>query len=787
MKPGRRDVAALMGGLILVAVPVWTWWKISSSADPVGFVAVSGGYFAPVAITLPALVALLAWWWKGRTSSQVSTPQQVVTAADRLAEGMLDTWRQEAKDRQISTPAPARVRWQWADVTTPPAELTTLPEPGAGPRPLPEGNPARPGVLLEAGVVTRLHNDLYSRLPHGNLVLIGEAGAGKTGAMILLLLAALDYRLGIPDTQRDEIPVPVWLTLGGWDPTTQTLRQWAVATMYRDHPYLRATDYGQDAAGELLRSGRIALFLDGLDEMATEARLRALKRIEHEGAGLRIVLSSRPGEYRQTITAGRLHNTAVIEVTPVHPREAHVYLLRGQTGLQRDRWDQVGDYIEHHPDRVAAHALATPLSLSLARATYEQQDPTVLTNPAAFTTVEDLRQHLIDRILMTAYPEERQRDHATRWLAWIARHMQSDRDLAWWHIPTWIHPWRLRLAAGLTVVLMAWLAVSLAAGLGNMFGGPGMRPYQQAGLTAGLSDWLFGLYVLGFTIWPPPGWLTSGLESGWLGALTAGLVLGIPFGLVVGIPFGFTVRLGREPRVIRPRWPRPREILRLAAFLLTGVLVVGLIIGIVVGATSRLGPFEQDAGWYGGWVPIGLGLTESLMYGLMFGFPAGLTSGLTVGLVNLWQAPLPRAATATPATTYRLARRTSIIIGLTVGLIVGPAVGIAAGFALTHNASLAFELTEGLTLTPGFGLTFSLAGGLAVGLVVGGVAFIGGSMPMVILTQLILVISGSGGVRFRRLLEDAHRRHILRQAGAVYQFRHAELQEHLTKLSSTRP
>ncbi|MGH3938661.1 MAG: hypothetical protein ACRDTG_08475 [Pseudonocardiaceae bacterium] len=39
------------------------------------------------------------------------------------------------------------------------------------------------------------------------------------------------------------------------------------------------------------------------------------------------------------------------------------------------------------------------------------------------------------------------------------------------------------------------------------------------------------------------------------------------------------------------------------------------------------------------------------------------------------------------------------------------------------------------------------------------------------------------------LLEGAHRRQVLRQAGAVYQFRHAELQEHLAKIyyQRTRP
>jgi len=115
----------------------------------------------------------------------LTTAVQVTAAAGQLAQNMLDIWRQEAKDRRISTPAPVRVRWQWgsAEVTPPLAEVTTAPMAGTGPRPLPEPNPDPPGMLLEAGVVTRLHDKVYCQLPHGRLVLLGGPGAGKTGAL----------------------------------------------------------------------------------------------------------------------------------------------------------------------------------------------------------------------------------------------------------------------------------------------------------------------------------------------------------------------------------------------------------------------------------------------------------------------------------------------------------------------------------------------------------------------------------------------------------------------------
>jgi hypothetical protein len=432
----RRDAVALIGALVLVAGAVWIVQEIRTSNNPVDSATVYAAYLG-VATLLVSLLAFLLPWWRGRRTTAVPTTAQVTAAADQLAQSMLTTWRQEATERRISTPAPVRVRWRWgpAEVTSLLAEVSTAPVTGTGPPPIPgsnpEPNPDLPGVLLDAGILTQLHEEVYCNLPHGRLVLLGGPGAGKTGAMILLLLAALEHRRSLGEAQRGEVPVPVWLTLGGWDPVTQTLHEWAAATMYRDHPYLRAPDYGPDVAVKLLRAGQVALFLDGLDEMAPSVQSTALARIEQEGTGLRIVLSSRPEEYRKAINDERVHNMAVIEVQPVDPEMARAYLLDDQIGAQRDRWTQLGDYLIHHPHSIAAHALNNPLTLSLARMTYQNQDPTPLTDPRKFPTVAALREHLIDRTLITAYPEERQRTHATHWLAWIAHHLGSDRDLAW--------------------------------------------------------------------------------------------------------------------------------------------------------------------------------------------------------------------------------------------------------------------------------------------------------------------------------------------------------------------
>ena len=463
MRPSWRTAFALIATIMVVASVVAVIWLIHSSRHPVDTATVYAGYLAAVAIAITLMMAVGAWWWKGRqrAAARVSTPEQTASAADRLANLMTARWRQEATARRIVTPAPATIRWRWAseEVAAPRAEVTTPPAPGTGPPHLPDLE--EPGELLESGVVARLHDEVYARLPHGRLVLLGGPGAGKTGAMILLLLAGLDRRASLGGEQRTKVPVPVWLTLGGWDPVNTSLQKWAVDTMNRDHPALRAADYGPDAAGELLRAGRVALFLDGLDEMPEGLRARALKRVDEEARGLRVVVTSRPEEYRGAVQSGGLGNTAVIELRPVRANAAAAYLQHGQTGLSRHRWEQVGAYLKRSPNSVAARALDNPLTLSLARDSYTTQDPAVLTDPGRFPTEDAVREHLIDQLLITAYPDEHQRAQVTRWLAWIAHQMGTSRDLPWWEISTWIPQWKLHIARGLAIGLAVGATVSV--------------------------------------------------------------------------------------------------------------------------------------------------------------------------------------------------------------------------------------------------------------------------------------------------------------------------------------
>lgn len=189
MRSCWRTAISLIAAVLVVSSAAAVILRIHTSRHPVDTATVYAGDLAAAAIAVTLLLAVGSWWRRGRPQAMtgVSTSAQVTASAERLAEVMSDRWRREAARRRIVTPAPATVRWRWAagDMTLPRMDVTMPPAPGAGPPPLPDL--AEPGELLGSGVVGRLHDEMYARLPHGRLVALGGPGAGKTAAMILLL------------------------------------------------------------------------------------------------------------------------------------------------------------------------------------------------------------------------------------------------------------------------------------------------------------------------------------------------------------------------------------------------------------------------------------------------------------------------------------------------------------------------------------------------------------------------------------------------------------------------
>jgi hypothetical protein len=174
-------------------------------------------------------------------------------------------------------------------------------------------------------------------------------------------------------------------------------------------------------------------------------------------------------------------------------------------------------------------------------------------------------------------------------------------------------------------------------------------------------------------------------------------------------------------------------------------LAIGLIIWAGAGLAVSLG--AQLAPWSG----------PALIFALAAGFVFGLAIGLGLGFGFLCTIPVAASPSATAVSTYRADRRTSIIAGLVIGGIAGVMARLVFGFI----AGIVAELHAGL---------------LAMLITV--------QVPIVKLTEMILSFQERNRVNFRWLLEDALNRQLLRQAGTVYQFRHAALQDHLASMDS---
>lgn len=706
--PDRLLVAV---GLVLVgATAVWAAW-IQFLPPAERSAAIGYGQFV-VALAGAVLAALGGL----RHVRHPADPRPVDTLAGLLAQAVLGQWRTAASERGLFAPAPIPLRWSLSplQVTGPVAAAVGAPDVAPVFPPLPGLITITVEKLQAGGGLCELH-DVYAGVASGRVVIIGAPGAGKSGAAVLLLLDALEHRNRVEDKDQARLPVPVLLTVHGWDPTICSAQDWLAGRLATDYPLFQHRGGNVEAAA-LVAAGAVALILDGLDEIPKELRPAALQSLSN--VPFRVIVLTRSQEMVQAAGDAWLVGAVAVQLHNVAGREAADYLQRASKGRSPSGWTQLLTQLREHPKGVLAQGLSTPLSLTLIRDTYrEDDDVSDLLDPIRYPSSDDIKQHLIARILPAAYTPQPDKplprydlSQAHQVLAFIARQMSQDvitRDFAWWHIPRWA---------------------------------PATPRVLSSGLVAGL--------VFAFVGW-----------------LVGGFVFGAIFGLVVGLVVGIG---GGKPRRVRAVTWR--------AFSSRPVLVYGLVYGLV--------------GWIMGGFVVGLvdgfmvglreGLREGLRDGIVGGIVGGLVVGLMVGLVGglvlgLAEADRGEGNPQSPREIWRNDRMLGLVVGLVVGLVGGLGTGVGGG--LGDELGIEGGLGEGLG---------GLVDGLVVGLVVGTVVGLMSSETWpVTLAWLQLQRSRKvPAIGLMPFLEDAQARGVLRTVGAVYQFRHATLQDHLAKTTS---
>lgn len=762
--PGRRGVS---GQLTRVLTLGWLMVTLATSAIVIAYT-VNGGPAAEitdraqVASTLLAAVLIVppavVWAVKriGPVDSSPPAPTDLLAAAHYIASQTSARWKRELIERGIQSPAPVRVRWQWSsgEHITPVEELRNSGALPSDPLPLPtaaRGSDA--GEVLDSGRVTELHDEVYARLQHGRLLLVGEAGAGKTGAMILLLVEALRSREQLSDSLKARVPVPLWLTLGTWMPDKQGFREWVIDVACRDFAQLGSAATGRSIVEQLFDSGRLALFLDGFDEMPEPARKKAIDRIGLEAGGLRLVITSRPLElFEASRGKARLDYVAVVDLLPVRAREAAQYLLAEQRGEMRLAWEDVSDKLSSNPDGALARTLNNPLMLTLARLAYKEADPRGL---LAYEEAEvgehkpglygfnlptgdrrGLRLHLLDQVLVAAYPDSRERAYAHYWLGRLARSMGDSRQLKWWEIGLWLPEtptWISRLPRFRS---LKW---SLPRPVRDFLE---RHPKFIASLKLIAAILLGGVLVYlvlkdsGRLPWLPFEEIRRLLRPEYL----------IPFATLYLAISGHA-----KPSRIISRRPRFRD---LATLWRHDHDVSGYAVAALLLLLATLPPESSLESVSTAEFVIGA-LAAALMILLYW-----LTS-------IVWRLEVSAEPRATPLFSYRCDRRSVRImfaIGAAVGLLLG---GLEGGFAL------------GRTDIADRGLSVAIEHGIVAALVFGvGIGFWYGPSTPLRSKEMLLSLFGRP-VRFLPLLERALEKQVLRQNGLTYEFRHAELQDRL--------
>ena len=155
----------------------------------------------------------------------------------------------------------------------------------------------------------------YTKLGLGRLVIIGEAGAGKTVLANQLLLDLLTPALSKNPAAGSTLTVPVRLSLPSFDPGDGSQADQSAVLSARLDAWITShlTDvYGSPprTADTLLQHGRILPVLDGLDEMdpaTTEpTRASAVIRALNHPVGVEprpVVITCRSDRYQQLASA----------------------------------------------------------------------------------------------------------------------------------------------------------------------------------------------------------------------------------------------------------------------------------------------------------------------------------------------------------------------------------------------------------------------------------------------------------------------------------------------------
>ncbi|MFD7444075.1 NACHT domain-containing protein [Streptomyces sp. NPDC059909] len=577
----------------------------------------------------------------------------------------------------------------------------------------------------------------FKDLSTGRLVIVGGAGAGKTTLAVQLLRRLLAMR-------KPAEPVPVLLSVSGWDVREHpTFESWLTARLEETYPSLRESAWYP--ARQLFALRRILPVLDGLDELPEEVRPVVLRLVNQSlDAGSLLVVTSRTREYAEAAAAGQMINgAAVIEAEPLSPDAAADYLAAHLArSLPHPGWRLLIDDLRVCRSAPLAEVLSNPLGLWVLRTAYEATtDPSALLDAERFGTARALRSHLFDRLI----PElVRLRRPAAENDAALFRPRRV-------HDPADVERWLGHLADVLRQ-------------------SPGQRRVGRVSTgSRTFAWWSLAARVLRYPL-PAPVFLLAAmlLGTGWI-TLIGHQAFGLPTldSAVLALLVPLLLREDKAPGYWTGHTPGPR--LRCGRITrLPGLLVRALPLGLLLFLTTGLFYTAVETYSNGFAEASRMGLRGALLVGLV-PVLAHLYDGLAA-----WTTARPGEGPAsTPLISWR-ADRSAHLVRLLLGASLA---GMTGTVAITVIGGTVPQII--------FGTLLGLPAGAAYALVSGG----HNAWPAYLVATLHLSRRRQMPRKLMPFLDDAHRLGLLRAVGPIYQFRHAQFQDHLAArhLPATRP
>ncbi|MFI6999331.1 NACHT domain-containing protein [Nocardia sp. NPDC050175] len=665
----------------------------------------------------------------------------------QLAHAIRKELENEARRWQVDRPVPMPVRWHVAG--------KSLRVNAENVRISPAGKSMTRGELKDLF-------PLFNEIGLNRLAILGKPGSGKT-------IYARQFANQVLGNGNFKGRVPVIFNLASWDSNSKlSFNEWLSSILVRDHPGL-----SHGIARRMVEEDRILPLLEGLDEMLGTGvpthRESALVQLNTNHEDDPLILTGRVDEYATSARkAGALTGAWTIELEELTIADLKAYLpFTGNTEEAGEQWLEVLAEMEkgEPSTRVLREVLKVPLMIFLARTIYasgvDDGDPHALIDQK-WDSQEELEKKLFSRFLNTVFPVPHERDvdisyatdgtvttrrrthypnrKALLWLNYLARNL-GGHELRWW-----------QLAYGVPKPLSALVFGLLAAIAGGACGAAAahfsfdLRAISLGAIAGALMGGLYGWVYLGeppiavrlltrssgknflIEMLKAPLYSGTGAITGWiLVALVGWPLLGygswfllLFIGIVAAFPPCIVQKIFDQPDR-KPFW---HEIAIAAG---GGTLLGGTT--AIVGFVARV-----PAGSIGHWIEA----AGCYAFFLLLAFGP--------------HAPIAVDEVVTPKSMVVLSRRHFLYFWLTIGTACGVIFGALIG--------------------PAGGIVYGTVFGLATG--IGNNAW----ARWAVLTRGILAIQGKLPWRLLSFLDDAHDRGVLRQSGAVYMFRHRELERY---------